>query len=235
VKNGGELSSYRTFIEMTSEIIARRTYCYRLLVVAFSLILVFSLFVSILWGGFRDMILLLLFFPTYILYLVCDDRTLNNWRSQILASWKVRAIDLSALEKALLANKMLPPPTLKAMLDTLPRCADLIIEQSYTETLRGAVADTFVLRSEMMSYRLIRNMLMNTIASMILITNVLFLTWIPVLGVLLLPIVALVFRRIKHNRQVKLINILDNYRQSSGFDETVFKEMTEEAVTSATI
>jgi hypothetical protein len=235
VKNGGELSSYRTFIEMTSEIIARRTYCYRLLVVAFSLILVFSLFVSILWGGFRDMILLLLFFPAYILYLVCDDRTLNNWRSQILASWKVRAIDLSALEKALLANKMLPPPTLKAMLDTLPCCADLIIEQSYTETLRGAVADTFVLRSEMMSYRLIRNMLMNTIASMILITNVLFLTWIPVLGVFLLPIVALVFRRIKHNRQVKLINILDNYHQSSGFDETVFKEMTEEAVTSATI
>jgi hypothetical protein len=220
------LSVYRVFIEMTPEIIAKRMYCYRILVVVFSLILIFSLLVSILWGGFRDMILVLLFLPAYTLYLVCDDRVLNHWRRQIFASWKAKAIDLSALEKALLANKLQPPLTLKAMLDTLPKCADLIVEQSYDETLRGAVADTFVLRSKVMGYRLIRNMLMSTIVSLAIIGSAIFLNWMPVLGLMLLPFVALVFGVIKRNLEVKLTNMLDEYRRSSGFDETVFNTMT---------
>jgi hypothetical protein len=38
--------------------------------------------------------------------------------------------------------------------------------------------------------------------------------------------VALVFGVIKRNLEVKLTNMLDEYRRSSGFDETVFNAMT---------
>jgi hypothetical protein len=227
------LSCYRTFIELTPEIIAKRTNCYRTLVIVFVSILLLSLCVAILSGGFRSMILLLLFLPAYALFLVCDEHILNHWRCLLLTAWKSKKIDLSALDKAISANKQLPRLTLETMFDTLPQCADLIVEQSYSETLRGAIAETFTLRYDVMCYWLIRNASVHAIVCITIISCVMLWSLVPVMGLLLIPFVALLFSLMKRKRNTKLSTKLDEYRKSDGFDENVFLETTAESTSYA--
>jgi len=83
---------------------------------------------------------LLLLLPACGFFFLVDSRMLNNWRSQLFDLWVRKDIDFRAFSDAMSAVPRLPKDTVHSMLDTLPKAADLIVEQRISPVTRGAAA-----------------------------------------------------------------------------------------------
>ncbi len=211
------MSNYRSLLDLTSEILIERTKCYRALVIAFVVISLLSIVISIVTMNLWPMTGFLLLIPAYSLFLLCDGIKLNQWRTQVLISWKSKAIDINALKQALTTNKVLPPQTLDGMLETLFDAGDLVTEQSVPVCVREALADALTARDNNLFIALLGKAMLQTIAVLIILSAII-LNACLLLMLLVVPIVVIVSNG--YNRRIlsKVVIQGKKNREASDFD-----------------
>lgn len=110
----------KQIIDLTSQTIDKRAKNYRNLIIAVVAATLLTIAASIITFSFQIIFCLFILFPIYGIFAWLDAKLLNKWRQQILTKWINENLNLDIFKKAMGTIPMLPPKTLKSMLDTLP-------------------------------------------------------------------------------------------------------------------
>ncbi len=221
------LPTYRSLIDLTSETLIERTKCYRYLVITFAIITLVSVCAIIVTMSWRPSTLLLFLFPAYSFFLVCDNRKLNKWRTQIIEAWKSKAIDLNALRQAITANKAVPQQILQGMLETLPDAGDLVKEQTVSVSIRKALANAYIACDDNLRSKLICRAILHTIIAATIISAVFVKTWIPLSALAIAPMLLIMCNWLGRKRISKAIDKVTIYRESKDFNHAEYIEIAE--------
>ena len=219
------MSDYRALIELTSEVLLKRTNCFRILVIVVILTILTLLITAILVVGVWPTVGLLLLTPIYSLFLVCDSHLLIGWRTRILEAWKSQAIDLSALRQALTANQALPQQTIDAMLEMLPDAGDLAEEQSVSHNIRLAATDILTAHSHTQHYKLIRNALIHAVIALPFSWAVFTESWTVVSLLAAVPVLFIAFGLLNRLRKSKIVERENRYRTSDDFNDAQYSQI----------
>ena len=176
------MSAYKVAIEQTTRAIDKRATYYRNLIVA----VVFISLISAVWAVFAWAIAPLagffLLLPVCGFYFFLDGKLLNDWRSQLFASWVRKDMDFCALCHAVGAIPALPQNTLQSMLVTLPAPEDVASEQGLSSSTRDAIAAVVTAIHACRSDAIALKMAGYAIVGGSLLSAVTLWAWQPLLG-----------------------------------------------------
>ena len=115
------MATVKDALDLTTQTIDRRAYRYRNLVVLVVLVgLVSGIGAVVLLSGL-PLLGLLLLLPLCGGFHYLDSVLVNRWGNRLLQMWAEEELDLDAFVESIAAIRLLPPATLGAMLDTLPK------------------------------------------------------------------------------------------------------------------
>lgn len=219
------MSAYRTAIERTTRVIERRAKYYRNLVVAVVLIGAASVAGALAARSLSGLAGVFFLVPACGLFFFADARLLNEWRSDVLASWARGELDLAALRQALRAHPGLPQDTRDAMLGTLPSTGDLAEEQRILAATRQAAAAASLMAHQGRADSLLLHSVASAIAVSALAAALWLRAWTPLLGVavlaLRLPLAGWMRRRRLAAREAELAAC----RRRPGFSEADYARL----------
>ncbi len=162
---------------------------------------------------------LLLLVPACGLFFYADNKVLEEWRSELLAGWITRELDLAALCQSIRANPALPRGTAEGMLMTLPSAGDLVAEQKVLTPTRRAIATASLAIHRGKADEL----LLKAIASGIVVGAFLAALWmralVPLLGLATLALLPLVRAWTSRRRWAEYDAEVASCRTQPGFSE----------------
>jgi hypothetical protein len=167
------VSAYGDAIDQTMLTIDHRARRFRNQIVTVVAVSVVAVAVAIVTRSAAALWFWLLLIPVCGFFLYADNQLLNGWRTDLLAAWTARDLDLVALCQAIRANPLLPRETVAAMLSTLPLDTDPVAEQRLSTSTRRAIAAAVASRHRGRTGRL----LLKVIASAIVVGAALAALW----------------------------------------------------------
>ena len=221
----GSVSAYRAAIDHTTQVIERRAWSFRNLVVAVVLIGLASLAWALGTRSLSGLVGCLFMIPACNLFLVADTKRLDDWRSALIERWTSRDLDFIAFLHAIRAYPGLPKSTVEAMLATLPSAGGIESEHRVSGTTRRALAadSHFIHRGR--SDSLLLNVLASVVATGSVLAALSAGTWVPLLCLAIVtgrPVVGAWMRRRRRGFRDAQI---DACRRQPGFDEAQYAEL----------
>jgi hypothetical protein len=199
--NEERMSPYRLAIDLTTQTIDMRAKAFRNLIVA----VVFVIFGTLAWAMIARQVQalsgLILLIPLCGLFFFLDSKLLNQWRSQLFASWSKEELDFRNFCDAVSAIPVLPKGTLQSMLASLPADKEIVKEQRMAAATRKAISTVVMFIHLCRSDALAFKVLGIAIAACGLIAAVIWGRWYPLLALaILIPPLPLLQRWIKRRR-----------------------------------
>jgi hypothetical protein len=221
--------AYQAAIETTERAIQRRAILYRNQVGVFGLVACAILAGAALysWRVLADLAFLM---PISGAFLVLDARIVSAWRLALLPLWIREEIDFTAFRQAITAHPKLPSSTLSGMLALLPMAQNLVQEQAIHSTTRHAVATVVTANGQVHVDHVVWRVIASAIVAAAVVAVVAMHQWQPLWALLLLALLP-VLRRWRRARIVRAADgVVENARQTAGFDEQAFVVLKETVV-----
>lgn len=137
----------RSFIDLTTRTIERRSFHFRNNVIAVVMILLSSAVFPLILRSWRPLTILLLLPLIVNVFILADIIIISSWSRKLLSAWAKGTIDLSYYEKTIAVMKHLPRKTIGGMLRQLPlKCLSITKEKI---VLCHAIAETAMHLSKM--------------------------------------------------------------------------------------
>jgi uncharacterized protein (DUF983 family) len=216
------MSAYKTAIDLTTQAIDNRARYFRNQIVSVVLVGAVSIAVAAYAWTLWPLIFLLLVIPLCGAFLLLDGRLLGNWRSQLLASWAKRELDLWPFRDAMAAIPTLPKATLQGMLAMLPWAPDWSAEQTAATNTRERVvvvaATIHACRNDEIALKTLGAMVVTSA----MICAVAIKTWLPLLLIMATFLLPLLTRQIRRGRLRKLRTSIVTAKGDADFNAIAF-------------
>ena len=185
------MSDYRSAIDLTIEVIRRRSRWFRNQVVSVIAVVAAVIALAVAVGLLATLTTLLTIVPISGLFLWHDNRGVAAWRATILGRWARCEIDLAAFGKAMRANTFLPQLTLESMLALLGSTSDDRAMLPASTPTRQAALAVMRLADELAQQQLAMKVGASAIAAIGVIGATALQAWaplaVPALALLVLP------------------------------------------------
>jgi len=218
-------SAYSVAIEQTTRVIERRAKSFRNLVVVVVLIGSASLVWALVTRSPSGLAGWFFIVPACGFYLVADARLLNDWRSELLARWARRELDLAAFRDAIRAHPALPKDTTEAMLATLPLTEGVVSEQRILPPTRHAAASDSGALHHGRADSILLNAAASAIAASAVAASLWTGTWTPLLGLTTLVLRPAVGLGIRRRRRAARQAEVETCRTQAGFSEADYARL----------
>jgi hypothetical protein len=213
------MSPYSIAIEQTARLIEQRARYFRNQVVAVVLVGVLTLVWAVVTRSFFPLALLLVLLPVSAAFFVADGRLVARWRSDVLAAWAERNIDLAAFRAAIRAYPALPRETTEGMLATLPFAEDVVTEHRVLAPTRQAVAAASRAKYHKRWDALVLKAVASGIIVSILLSALWMRSWMPLVGLAILLVGPILAAWLPRRRTVAWEAELAVCRRQAGFSE----------------
>jgi hypothetical protein len=218
-------AAYRFAIDGTSNAVQKRARNFRNLVVAVVLIGVIGFVWAIAARSVLPLAAWLFAIPACNIFLVADARALNRWRSDILANWVARDLDLTALGEAIRAHPALPRETTTAMLATLPTEGGIVFERGVLNATRRAVAARIRCVDETRAHTLVLTTAASSVGTGCVATALWTARWWPLLGLTILALTPLGTWWLRRRHEARGNAQIAGCREEPGFDEASYQAL----------